>query len=110
RAIAPANRPTGTGPSPSQPARTTERPAHVLSNGSVSVLMVGWAYELVARAGCCSRAESSHRQPATSTRPQSASPAAGGLAGAGRGWRGPRHPVTTTATPTVTTAAVAGQE
>src|SRR5690348_18332923 len=30
-------------PRPSQAASTTERPAHVLSTGSVSVLIVGWA-------------------------------------------------------------------
>ncbi len=43
RDIVTGHRSTGNQPSQSQPAKTIERPAQVLSAGSVSVLMVGWA-------------------------------------------------------------------
>src|SRR5215471_11521140 len=43
RDVVTVHRSTRNQPRPSQPARTIERPAQVLSTGSVSVLIVGWA-------------------------------------------------------------------
>src|SRR5262249_37628559 len=97
-------------PSAIQPSSATTRPGAEASSGSVSVLIVGCAYELVSMLGCMSSAVSSHRLAPTNNVPQVNAPILVNLAGVCRCLVGPPQPTTTTLAPRPTTPAVAGHE